>query len=88
MPDISCVNFLLITLRTEKKRLKSSQLISQFVEVRDPIIFVVSCAGAYIIKRCTAVLANPGNVGEREEGGGGEGLTQQQFWGKILLLEF
>lgn len=88
MPDISCVNFLLITLRTEKKRLKSSQLISQFVEVRDPIIFVVSCAGVYIIKRCTAVLANPGNVGEREEGGGGEGLTQQQFWGKILLLEF
>lgn len=71
MPDISCVNFLLITLRTEKKRLKSSQLISQFVEVRDPIIFVVSCAGAYIIKRCTAVFANPGNVGEREEGGGG-----------------
>ena len=62
---------------------------SQFVEVRDPIIFVVSCAGAYIIKRCTAVLANPGNVGEREGGGGGgEGLTQQQFWGKILLLEF
>ena len=44
---------------------------SQFVEVRDPIIFVVSCAGAYIIKRCTAVLANPGNVGEREGGGGG-----------------
>ena len=86
MPDISCVNFLLITLRTEKKRLKSSQLISQFVEVRDPIIFVVSCAGAYIIKRCTAVLANPGDVGEREEVG--EGLTQQQFWGKILLLEF
>ena len=73
MPDISCVNFLLITLRTEKKRLKSSQLISQFVEVRDPIIFVVSCAGAHIIKRCTAVLANPGNVGEREEGGGGKG---------------
>ena len=86
MPDISCVNFLLITLRTEQKRLKSSQLISQFLEVRDPIIFVVSCAGAYIIKRCTAVLANPGDVGERE--GGGEGLTQQQFWGKILLLEF
>ena len=69
MPDISCVNFLLITLRTEKKRLKSSQLMSQFVEVRDPIIFVVSCAGAYIIKRCIAVLANPGNVGEREGGG-------------------
>ena len=42
---------------------------SQFVEVRDPIIFVVSCAGAYIIKRCIAVLANPGNVGEREGGG-------------------
>lgn len=70
MPDISCFNFLLITLRTEKKRLKSSQLVSQFVEVRDPIIFVVFCAGAYIVKRCTAVLANPGNVGEREEGGG------------------
>ena len=72
MPDISCVNFLLITLRTEQKRLKSSQLISQFLEVRDPIIFVVSCAGAYIIKRCTAVLANPGDVGERG-GGGGKG---------------
>lgn len=75
MPDISCVNFLLITLRTEQKRLKSSQLISQFVEVRDPIIFVVSCAGAYIIKRCTAVLANPGDVGEREEGGRANSTT-------------
>ena len=71
MPDISCVNFLLITLRTEQKRLKSSQLISQFVEVRDPIIFVVSCAGAYIIKRCTAVLANPGGCWRKRGGGGG-----------------